>query len=158
MIRPYRPADRDALIDITVRAFDGVSIDQNIEAAYGVVHGVAWQERKASHIEADIAANPSGILVFEQGGSPVGFVTCRANHGTHIGSIPNLAVCPEHHSKGIGRRLLSAALDYLRSAGMELVRIETLEQNRRCMALYPKLGFREVARQVHYIKPLDQSP
>jgi ribosomal protein S18 acetylase RimI-like enzyme len=38
---------------------------------------------------------------------------------------------------------------------MRYVRIETLEQNRRCAALYPKLGFREIARQVHYIRPLE---
>jgi len=155
MIRPYRPDDRDALIDITVRAFDGVSIDQNIEARYGVVHGVPWQERKARHIEFDIAANPAGILIFELDGRVVGYITCRFDRHTLIGWIPNFAVAPDCQGQGIGKQLLAAAIDYLRSHGMGYVRIETLEQNRRCTALYPKLGFHELARQIHYILPLE---
>ncbi len=154
MIRPYRPTDRHALIEITKLAFDGVSIDQNIEALHGVIHGVRWQERKASHVEADIAVNPSGIFVWEADGSVVAYVSCRVNPATRIGSIPNLAVHPAHQGRGIGRQLLDAALAHLRAAGMEFARIETLEQNTRCVALYPKLGFTEVARQIHYIRPL----
>jgi ribosomal protein S18 acetylase RimI-like enzyme len=156
MIRPFRADDLPALIDITCRAFDGVSIDQNIESLYGPLNGVAWQERKASHIEADIAANPAGILVFEtDGGRVVGYISCRVNPHTRIGQIPNFAVHPDHQARGIGRALAHAALAYLRNEGMTHVRIETLEQNRPCMAFYPKLGFREIARQIHYIMPLE---
>jgi len=155
MIRPYRPSDRDALIDLTIRAFEGVSIDQNIEARYGVIAGVGWQRRKASHVEADIAANPGGILVAERDGVVVGYVSCRVDLRTRIGSIPNLAVHPDFQGEGLGKQLIQAALAYHRSLGMKFVRIETLEQNHRCMALYPRLGFREIARQVHYIMPLD---
>jgi len=158
MIRPFRPDDRDALLEITARAFDGVSIDQNIESIYGPINGMGWQERKISHVEDDIAANPGGIVVFEANGQPVGFASCRVNHRTRIGSIPNLAVHPHHQGKGIGKALLQAALAYLEAQGMEFARIETLEQNRRCMRFYPRAGFREVARQVHYIRPLGQPP
>ncbi len=156
MIRPFRPTDREALIELTTLAFDGVSIDQNIEALHGVIAGVGWRERKASHVESDIMMNPAGIFVFEDAGRPVAYVSCRFDSRTRIGSIPNLAVHPAHQGKGIGRRLLEAAFAYLRSCGMKFVRIETLEQNRRCVALYPRLGFREVARQIHYIKSLDE--
>ncbi|MBM4041426.1 MAG: GNAT family N-acetyltransferase [Planctomycetes bacterium] len=156
MIRPFRPTDRDELIKVTVRAFDGVSIDQNIENLYGVVHGVRWQERKGRHVENDIAVNPAGIFVFEDQGRIAGFISCRFDRQTLIGSVPNLAVHPGHQGKGIGKRLIAAGLAYLRSLGMKFVRIETLEQNRRCVALYPRLGFREVARQIHYILPLDE--
>ncbi|MBM4032872.1 MAG: GNAT family N-acetyltransferase [Planctomycetes bacterium] len=156
MIRPFRPSDRETLIQITTLAFDGVSIDQNIESLYGVVGGVGWQPRKASHIEADIQANPSGIFVFEHHGAILGFITCRPDRRTRIGAIPNLAVHPDHQGKGVGKQLIQAALNYLRAHGMHLVRIETLEQNRRCVALYPKMGFREVARQIHYVRPLDE--
>jgi len=155
MIRPYRAGDDDTLIDITIRAFEDVSVDRNIEALYGVIHGVGWQERKARHIEADIAANPGGIFLFELEGRVVGFVTCRVNRRTRIGHIPNIAVHPDHQGKGIGKQLMDTAFDYLRSLGMSYVRIETLEQNHRCVAFYPKRGFREIARQIHYIMPLE---
>ncbi len=155
MIRPYRAADFDALVAITKLAFDGTSVDQNIEQRYGTVNGLGWEERKASHVEADVAANPSGILVYEADGAVVGYVSCRYHPRTLIGSIPNLAVHPGHQGMGIGRQLMDAAFAYLRDRGMQYVRIETLEQNGRCCGWYPALGFHEVARQIHYIRPLD---
>jgi hypothetical protein len=36
-----------------------------------------------------------------------------------------------------------------------MAKIETLEQNARGQALYPRFGFREVARQIHYVMSLD---
>ena len=45
-IRAYLRTAHDALIDITVRAFRGVSIDENIEERYGLINAVAWQDRK----------------------------------------------------------------------------------------------------------------
>ena len=156
MVRPYRASDYDALVEVTKRAFDGVSIDQNIERRYGLIHGVGWGERKAAHLDADVAANPHGILVWDVDGVAVGYVSCRFHPRTHIGRIPNLAVHPEHQGKGVGRALLAAAFEYLRALGMELVRIETLVQNERCCELYPRLGFEEVARQVHYVMRLGE--
>ncbi len=154
MIRPFRPADRDALLELTARAFDGVSLDQNIEKRFGQIAGTNWQQRKCRHIEADIAAEPQGILVYELDGTVVGFVSTRTNYQTCIGWIPNLAVHPGHQGKGIGKKLLAAALERLRKNGMLYARIETLEQNTRCLAFYPSMGFQEIGRQVHYIKPL----
>jgi hypothetical protein len=37
---------------------------------------------------------------------------------------------------------------------MTVAKIETLEQNPIGRRLYPALGFREVARQIHYAMPL----
>ena len=155
MVRPYHSSDYGTLLEITTLAFDGVSIDQNIEKLYGLVNESDWKERKASHTKTDIAANPTGIFVYDIEGEAAGFISCRFNPRTLIGSIPNFAVHPDHQGKGIGKQLMKAALTYLRTLGMKFVRIETLEQNTRCCALYPKLGFREIARQVHYVMPLD---
>jgi ribosomal protein S18 acetylase RimI-like enzyme len=49
---------------------------------------------------------------------------------------------------------MQAALDQFRQKGMELARIETLEQNEVGSSFYPKAGFVEVARQIHYAMPL----
>ena len=155
MIRPYQPADRQAILAITVCAFDGVSIDQNIERRLGIIAGVGWQKRKAAHLVADLADRPDDVLVAERDGQVVGYVTTRVDTPAGIGRILNLAVAPEHQGQGIGTRLLQAALEHLRAEGMQCARIETLEQNARCAALYPTLGFQEVARQIHYVLPLD---
>ncbi len=153
-IRTYRDSDLERVLEITVLAFDGVSIDQNIEAKYGRIGGRSWEDRKRWNIEDDIRANPSGVFIAEVDGKVVGYITTRLNPRSRIGWIPNLAVDPAYHGRGIGRRLIDEALGYFRDNGMEFAKIETLEQNRVCLRFYPKLGFDEVARQVHYVMRL----
>jgi len=156
-IRPFQERDRETLKEITVICFEPVSIDRNIEKLVGPVAGHDWAWRKTRHIDADIAANAEGVLVAEEGDRILGFITTRTDPESRIGSIPNLAVRPEDQKGGIGRQLLEAAFDHLRRRGMRYVRIETLDQNRVGTRFYPRMGFREVARQVHYIRPLEDS-
>ena len=155
MTRPYRESDMETLRAITAICFDGVSIDQNIERRYGTIAGKGWQWRKAGHIGADAAAHPEGILVCEEEGEVVGYVTARPNPETRIGGIPNLAVLPGHQGRGVGKALIAKAVEYLKAGGMRYVRIETIEQNETATALYSKLGFQEVARQIHYVMPIE---
>lgn len=154
MIRTYRDSDMETLRAITAVCFDGVSIDQNIESRFGTIAGKGWQWRKAGHVDLDAAADPGGIFVEEVEGKVVGYVTARPNLDTGVGGIPNLAVLPSHQGRGIGKALIGRAIEYLRSRGMSYVRIETIEQNETATTLYPRLGFQEVARQIHYVMPL----
>jgi ribosomal protein S18 acetylase RimI-like enzyme len=84
----------------------------------------------------------------------IGFASTRLDPDTGIGQIPNIAVDPVHQGKRVGTTLLRAAFDYFREHGMTHVRIETLEQNEVARHLYPRLGFREIARQIHYMMEL----
>lgn len=156
-IRSYREHDLQRLQEITVASFEGVSIDRNIEVAFGLVGGRDWKARKARDVANDAAACPEGIFVAEEEGQVVGYITTRPDPFTRIGRIPNLAVDPAFRGRGIGSALIERALDYLRAAGMAMAKIETLEQNERGQALYPRFGFREVARQIHYVMPLDRA-
>ncbi len=155
VIRPYKDGDLERVLEVTVLAFDGVSIDQNTELKYGRIGKRSWKDRKRWNIEGDIRANPSGVLVAEFDGKVVGYITTRLNQRSKIGWIPNLAVDPAYHKKGIGRKLIDEALRYFRDNGMELAKIETLEQNDVCLKFYPGLGFDEVARQVYYVMKLE---
>jgi len=154
MIRRYRASDLDALKEITATCFDGVSIDHNIEKMFGEIDGRNWQWRKIRHIDADVAANADGIFVAEEDGKVVGYVTARVDYASKIGWIPNISVHPHHQKRGVGRQLLQHALDYFRAEGMQIARIETLVQNEIGQRFYPQMGFREVARQIHYAMPL----
>jgi len=154
MIRKFRPTDLDRLKDITVVCFDGVSIDQGMERAVGLVAGKDWKWRKARSIQEDADANPDGIFVCEADGEVVGYITTRLDPESKIGWIPNLATDPAHQGKGVGKALMQAALAYLKAAGMAAVKIETLEQNRIGRKFYPSAGFVEIARQIHYVKKL----
>jgi ribosomal protein S18 acetylase RimI-like enzyme len=151
-IRLYREEDRERLKEITIAAFtQQASIDRRIEERFGVLNGVDWATRKRQAIDADCDAHPAGILVAEEDGRVIGYVTTRLNRESRLGWIPNLAVDPTWQGRGLGRQLLEAALDYLRDAGMTHAKIETLASNERGQALYPALGFVEVARQIHFV-------
>ena len=155
-IRTYTDADLEVLRQITAICFDGVSIDQNIEQLFGRIAGCDWKWRKMRHIDADADANGEGIFVAEIEGQVVGYITTRIDHEAGVGGIPNYAVLPDHQKQGIGLALARRAISYLKEEGMECIRVETLEQNPVGTRFYPKLGFKEVARQIHYAMPIQE--
>ena len=156
-IRKFTGSDLQAVKDITAICFDGVCIDQNIEEMYGMIDGKSWQWRKVRHIDEDVAANADGIFVDEIDGLVIGYITTRIDDVTKIGGIPNIGVLPEYRGQKIGHKLMQTALDYFRDEGMTYAKIETLDQNDIGSVFYPKTGFKEVARQIHYAMPLNDS-
>ena len=155
LIRPYRPEDLPTLKAITVEAFDGVSIDQGIEREYGPVAGHDWQWRKARHLDDDAARDPAGIFVAEEDSTVVGYITTWQDREAGIGHIPNLAIAAAYRGHGLGRQLIEHALAHFRRCGLSHAKIETLVQNEVGNHLYRSLGFREVARQIHFVAPLE---
>jgi ribosomal protein S18 acetylase RimI-like enzyme len=160
-IRVYRPDDLPRLQEITADTFGPVSIDRNVEQRLGPFGEGGWKGRKVAAIADDCRLQPAGVFVAEElSGHIVGYVTTRLNAASRIGWVPNLAVDPAHQGKGLGRQLLQHAIDFFRESGMEVAKIETLEQNPVGQNLYPSLGFVEVARQIHYAMRLraDEAP
>lgn len=155
-IRPFRAGDLARVQSITVASFEGVSIDRNIETRFGEVAGKDWKQRKARDVTTDCEVQPEGVFVAEVDGEVVGYVTTRLDRFTGIGRIPNLAVDDAQRGQGLGTRLIEHAIQWMREQGMSMAKIETLAQNERGQGLYPRFGFREVARQIHYVMPLDE--
>ena len=54
----------------------------------------------------------------------------------------------------MGRKLIEFALQHFRESGLTHAKIETLAQNAIGEHLYTSLGFREVARQIHFVAEL----
>jgi ribosomal protein S18 acetylase RimI-like enzyme len=155
-IRTGLPSDLETLRSLTEEAFQGVSLDHNIEAIFGIIAGHDWRWRKARHIDADVAANPQGVFVAEENGTILGYVTTRVDLEAGIGQIPNLAVAATARNRGLGRQLIDHALAYFRSLGLTHAKIETLDQNAIGRHLYPACGFREVAKQIHFVMELNR--
>lgn len=155
IIRPYREDDRPTLRALTVAAFEGVSIDHNIDRLLGPIASQDWKQRKARHVDDDLDAPGGEVGVAVDGeGSVVGYVSLRYDREAGVGQIPNVVVAAGLRGRGIGRRLLEHAIARFREEGMTVARIETLEQNPIGRHLYPSVGFREVARQIHFAMPL----
>ena len=153
-IRTYRPDDLAGIKQLTVEAFAGVTLEQNVETALGVLQGRDWRWRKARHIDEDVAANSTGVFVAETQGRIAGYISTRVDREGSKGRIPNLAVTAEFRGQGLGRRLIEHALDYFRREGLAYAMIETMAQNEVGQHLYPACGFVEVARQVHFARKL----
>jgi len=156
-LRPYAPSDLARLQEITAISFsEASSIDNNMERLLGAFGPSDWKTRKLGAIAEDCRIQPDGVFVVEdERGAVVGYVTTRLNAASGIGWIPNLAVDPAHQGHGLGRALLLHALAFFRERGMVVAKIETLERNPIGQALYPSLGFVEVARQIHFAMRLD---
>jgi len=112
-IRPYRPGDRDAVLEIVRLSFAGVSIDANIDRIFGPLEGPPWEERKTRAVARELETYPGDVFVAEGSEGPVGFVTVDADRTALTGTIRNLAVAPGTQGRGIGKRLIARALDHM---------------------------------------------
>lgn len=153
--RRFQLADIETIKRLTVDAFDGVSIDRNIEDHFGPINDRDWKWRKARHIDFDVERDADGVFVAVIDEQVVGYITTFRDRDAGMGLIPNLAVDAKQRGKGIGRKLIEHALQHFREEGLTHAKIETLAQNDIGQGLYPSLGFREVARQIHYCMSLE---
>jgi len=160
VIRPYRETDRPIVRELTVAAFEGVSIDHNLDRQVGPIAGRDWRWRKARDVDRDIDSPGAELAIAEDDptGAVLGYVTMQCDSETRIGWIHNLVVGADARGQGLGRQLIEHALTHFRAAGMTVAKIETLEQNPIGRHLYPSVGFIEIARQIHYAMPLTDRP
>ncbi|MBH55974.1 MAG: hypothetical protein CMJ82_02170 [Planctomycetaceae bacterium] len=154
VIRESVSTDLEAIERITLNVFGPSTFEKNIEDIYGTIAGRDWKWRKRRHLELDLSDEDGQCLVAVLEGDVKGYVTIRLDQESCIGVIPNLAVKESAAGLGLGGKLIEAALDVMKKAGMELARIETLEQNQIGQHLYPKMGFKEFARQIYYAMDL----
>jgi len=154
LVRPYRRADRAAVLAITEDSFGGFCLEGNIEEHFGRIAGSSWQERKRDGIDFDLRRHAASTFVAEVDGRVVGYVATRIYSSVLTGHIANMAVCRQYQGIGVGKALMRAALDYFRREGMHYARVETLEQNYKGRRFYPAFGFKEIGRQVFYFREL----
>jgi ribosomal protein S18 acetylase RimI-like enzyme len=156
-IRLYRTDDLPILKQLMVGVFDGVSIDQAIEREFGTVGEGDWKWHKARQLDVDVSRKEATIFVAEVDGQIVAFITTWQDQAAGIGHIPNLSVAKEFQGRGMGRKLIQHALDYFRQSRLTHAKIETVVQNDVGNHLYTSIGFREIARQIHFVADLSEA-
>lgn len=82
-----------------------------------------------------------------------GFVLAR--HAAGEAEILTIAVARSLRREGIGRSLMDAVLRRLHQERTEAVFLEVDESNAAAIALYRRLGFREVGRRTAYYRSRD---
>ena len=153
-IRKYRRRDRSDVLRITDQSFGGFCVDSNMEEHFGRIAGSNWQQRKRAAILYDLKRNPKHCFIAEEDAEVVGYCCTRIYNDLSTGHIANMAVDRLYQGRGIGKKLMRAALEHFRKQGMDYARIETMEQNETGKHLYPAFGFKEIGRQIFFFREL----
>ncbi len=133
-IRPYRPSDREALIE----AINGVCAGGMMRTPR-FIPTPAWE-----HALARPECSCHLLLVAAEGESIVGW--CRL-FPTGEGALElGIGVAAPCRRREVGRALLEAALDWARAQGMPVV-LETRTDNIPAIRLFTRAGFRTVGEQ-----------
>jgi ribosomal protein S18 acetylase RimI-like enzyme len=83
----------------------------------------------------------------------VGFSRDSGKKGRHRGSIWGMYVHADHQGKGIGTKLLLAAIESARTvAGMEVLFLYVAPQNTPALTLYKSCGFRSYGIEPYSMK------
>ncbi|MBY0380793.1 MAG: GNAT family N-acetyltransferase [Xanthobacteraceae bacterium] len=135
-LRPYREADEDRLIALWHRtwqhAYPSIDFDARL---------TAWRTRWRQEL-----VPLANIIVAEQDGDPVGFVTVDAT-----GYLDQLVVAPETWGSDVARELMQAAKE-LSPHGIKLL---VNADNARAIRFYERQGFRHTHDDVN---PVSRRP
>jgi ribosomal protein S18 acetylase RimI-like enzyme len=156
-IRAYEPADRDAVIALSLRAWEPVFTSVNGllgDQLATALHGEDWRAHQAAEVSAALEHHDAWVA--ESDGHIAGFAVTRiADPDRAIGELHMLAVDPPHQRAGIGRALTDHATEVLRAAGMRVASLSTGGDpgHAPARALYEKSGYR-LFPSAQYFKPL----
>jgi len=103
---------------------------------------VSWAERSVA-----VAGVADGVLLAEEAGKLVGFVTLRLNSATE-GEVPLYGVHPAAQGRGIGRSLIAGALAWFRERGAARMVISTQVTNIASQTVWIRCGFTPIT--AHY--------
>jgi ribosomal protein S18 acetylase RimI-like enzyme len=106
------------------------------------------QEGYASFISTQLEDPDVAVLVAEDRGDVIGYAYAAVEGYDYMalrgpaGVLHDLIVDPERRGRGVGRLLLEAALEFLRSRRVPRVVLSTAERNEAAQRLFASAGFR----------------
>ena len=117
-----------------------------IAALEALCFSAPWSENSVrSELENPLSL---WLIAEEENGAFAGYIGSQTVLGES--DMMNLAVAPEYRRLGVGKRLVTALCEALRSAGSESLTLEVRASNEAAKTLYRQLGFEPVGRRPRY--------
>jgi len=136
-LRASEPADLDALKAIARTSHEATRFyadpnfpDPRCDDFYEI-----WIERSCD-------GWADAVLVADQCGAAVGYVTCHVRGGENRGSIGLIAVAGTHRGRGVGGLLVDGALAWLADRGLKCATVVTQGRNVAAQRAFQRGGFR----------------
>ena len=128
--------------EIKTRAFEIADYEAAVQL-WSRVEGVEIAEGDSKEEIARYLLQNSGLSqVAEDNGAIVGVSLC--GHDGRRGYIYHLAVAPEYHGRGVGRKLVAECLEGLRRLGLPRALILVAGDNPRGQAFWRRCGWEDV--------------
>ncbi len=126
IVQPIRTGDAELVLKLDRKAFEPL-----------------WQISDESLSTAMIQASSASFI--EKDGVAVGYqITTTSPFGAHLA---RLAVHPSRQREGLGSALVNDAIESVRKYGLDLLTVNTQENNASSRRLYEKFGFELTGRE-----------
>ncbi len=97
------------------------------------------------NIEGDLSKKGGGFWILKADGKIIGTNALKMlDEENKIGEVKRLYVLPEEQGNGYGKLLLYFGIQYARSNGFKVLRLDTLKKSEKAIALYKKAGFYQI--------------
>ncbi len=125
-IRPYAAADREAVVALSLRAWEPVfvSIKESLDPVLYQHFFPDWREAQQKSVEEVLADANMHVWLAEEDGQIAGF-TAVAIRSAEMGEIYMIAVDPSFQGRQIGSQLTQHACDWMKQQGVPVAMVET---------------------------------
>ena len=103
----------------------------------------------ATWIAGEARGRAAAVFVAEHEGRPAGYISCHERGAAEArhGDIGLVAVAEPARGRGLGGRLVDAALSWAAARGLSRMEVVTQGRNAGALSLYASRGFQPVLRQ-----------
>jgi len=150
-LRNPHKSDASCIAAISIEVWIATYLKRGVSAFFA---DYALNEFTSLKAEALISDPTQFILVSENEDGIDGFIRVSSGseapvHGCSETEISTFYVQPRHHGKGVGKRLLNAALQHCHEKEVESVWLATNAENAPAIAFYLAQGFEHVG-ETHF--------
>ncbi len=151
VLREATYSDASSIAAISIEVWIGTYLKKGVNAFFA---DYALREFTVEKTKKLIGDPEQFILVSENAEGIDGFIKVSSNSPAPVSGcsdveISTFYVQPRHHGKGIGKRLLSAALDHCRDASVSSVWLTTNAGNDPAIEFYLAKGFEHIG-ETHF--------